>query len=398
MSIGVIADQGSIFVEKEATEGVYLAEQAGASAVEILTEGLELTEQRELLTRNNRTGTVETVANLLGTKSISGSIPVELKSSGVPGTAPETGDLWEAALGGVRVGTASTSKTGHTVSRIEIENADIAKYSVGDTVLVQESAFAGEDHVSPITAVDDTVDASFIDLLVPRASSFTDAVVVAPFVTYFHQSGAPSLSLTNYLGGVKRQKSLGTRVSAVEIANFATGGIGDVNFSVEGLTYGDREVGTPLFAPEFDSLNGVTPSVILNSKIYQEGAELTVNNLGISLANTLSFLSSTASVNGRVSSRITKFETSGTMNPYMEDDNVDAFDNFNCNSPFSIFARTQNEDCANPGPFSDGICFYMPNARSSELATGNEDGVLTDEISFTAHKTLGNDQFFISFH
>lgn len=396
----LVTDEGVVFVELEPVEGTYQAEQSGATAVEVLSDGLELQIQRELLTRNNRTGTVETVASLLGTKSCSGTIPVELKAAGggTPGARPETGNMWEALLGGVRSGTASTSKTGHTVSRIEIEDADISKYSVGDIVRAVESATAGEDHVSPITAVDATVGAAFIDLLVPRASAFTDNVVVAGFITFFHQSNAPSLSVTEYIGGKKRKKFVGIRPTGAELGNFSTGALADVSFTVEGLTYLTPEIATPLFTPVYDSDNGVTPPPILNSKVFQEGSEIAVNNLGVTLTNTLAFLTSTASVNGRTNSRITKFEVGGSMNPYASDSDITNFENFDCNKKFSIFARTQSEDCLNPGVFKDGIAFYIPNARNSELGVGNEDGVVTDEISFTGHKTLGNDSFFISFH
>lgn len=400
MAIGLVADEGVVFIEKEITEGLYQAEQSGTAAIEVLSDGLELKESRELLTRNNRTGTVETVASLLGTKSSTGTIPVELKAAGVEGAVPESGVLWEAMLGGVRSSATATSKiAGHTASRLEIEDADIGKYKVGDSIRIKESEFAGEDHVSAITAVDTTGGAAFIDLLVTRAAgAFTNSVKIGAFTTFFHQSGAPSLSITNYLGGKKRQKALGVRPTSAELGNFSTGVLADVNFAVEGLSYGDREIGNPLFAAIFDSDNGVTPPPILNSKIYQNGVEVIVNSLAITLTNTLAFLSSTGSPNGRVNSRITKFETGGTFNPYMQDDNITVFDNFNCNKPFSVFARTQVEDCDNAGVFKDGIAFYIPNARNSDLGVGNEDGVLTDEIAFTGHKTLGNDQFFISFH
>lgn len=397
-NIGLVTDEGVVFINKEVTEGLYVPEASGADAIEVLSDGLEFVESREILSRNNRTGTVETVAGLLGTKSVSGSIPVELKAKGIEGDAPESGILWEALLGGKRSGTSSVSKTGHTVSRIEIEDADISKYKVGDSVRMKESVFAGEDHVSAITAVDETGGAAFIDLLVPRLSSFTDNVVIGAFTTYFHLSNAPSLSVTNYIGGKIRQRLIGVRPTSAEIGSFSTGQLSDVNFAVEGLAYEDREVGTPLFSPIYDSDNGVNPVVILNSKIYQNGVEVIVNNLSVSLTNTLAFLSSTGSVNGRINSRITKFETTGSFNPYMQDDNVEVFENFNCNKKFSIFARTQNEDCDAPGEFEDGIAFYVPNARNSELGVGNEDGVVTDEITFTGHKTLGNDQFFVSFH
>jgi len=39
----------------------------------------------------------------------------------------------------------------------------------------------------------------------------------------------------------------------------------------------------------------------------------------------------------------------------------------------------------------------MPNCRSTEISTGDEDGILTDAISGQAYKDLGNDTVFICF-
>lgn len=394
MGIGLVADEGVVFVEREDTEAVYKAEQASESAVESLSDGLEFTPTKELLTRSNRTATVETVKSLLGTKSMTGSVPVELKASGgVEGSEPETGVLWEALLGGKRQGVAVVSKTGHTSTRIEIEDADIGNYKVGDTVKVKE---AGAHHISPITVVDTTALAAYIELLVPFTGPFSDNVEIGGFTTYFHQSNAPTLSITNYLGGEIREKAIGMRPVSCELGNYSTGALADTNFSVEGTSF-DREVGQPLFTPSFDSDNGVTPPVTLCAKVYQDDQEIQINTFGLSLTNTLAFLTSTASKNGKIASRITKFEVTGNINPYMEDDDVDTFDLFESNDSFSLFTATHNDDAVD-GEFKEGIAFYVPNASISELATGVEDGVLTDAVAFTGAKTLGNDAFFISFH
>jgi len=392
MGIGLIADEGVVYIEKEDTEAVYKPEQGSSAAVESLSEGLEFSPQKELLTRSNRTSTVETVAALLGTKSMSGSVPVELKSAGVEGNAPEAGVLWEALLGGKRTGTVSTTKTGHTTSRLEIEDADISKYSVGDVITVKES---GAHHTSPVTVVDSSIGAAYVDLLVPAAGAFTDNVDIAAFTTYFHQSDAPTLSITNYLAGSIREKAIGMRPTSAEIGNYTTGTLSDVNFAVEGTSF-EREVGTPLFTPTFDSDNGVTPPVVLCTKVYKDSTEVAVNSVGVSLTNTLAFLTSTASCNGKIASRITKFECSGSFNPYMQDDNVDLFTIFDDNTPFSIFTSTHNYTGV-AGEQKDTIGFYVPSARISEIGTGSEDGVLTDAVSFTGHKSLGNDTFFITF-
>ena len=520
-NIGLVADEGVVFITKEDTEAEYKPEQLSTDAVESLAEGLEFSPQKELLTRSNRTSTVETVSALLGTKSMSGSVPVELKASGVEGNAPETSVLWEALLGGKRSGTATTTETGHTTTSLNVSAPDAAKYAVGDVITIKE---AGAFHVSPIKAtntgagvdgtaltevlgfgfnllsttgitytlgahtyaelalmfpnsytnptnmtvtnsinagstsvsnlgyfetvtgatVQDVVDAiniwfaaqgfttagsgpvasvtpSFtgsetydpedgshymssdvvpstggsIELLVAADTPFSDNVEIAAFTTYFHQADAPTLSITNYLGGDIREKAIGMRPTSAEIGNFSSGQLSDINFSVEGTSF-DREVGTPLFTPEFDSDNGVVPPVILCSKVYKGDQEIVVNAVGVTLTNSLAFLTSTASKNGKIASRITKFEVTGSLNPYMETDNVDLFDVFEANSPFSVFAATHNA-VATAGEHKDTIGFYVPNARISELGTGVEDGVLTDAISFTGHKSVGNDSFFITF-
>lgn len=397
MAIGLVADKGSVAVEIEASEGVYQAETAGESFLEVLSDGLEFSPTKDLIERNNRTSTIETVAARVGQKSMSGTIPVEFRAGDSEGASPEYDALLQSLTGGKRQGSASTSKTGHTTTRIEIEDADISKYSVGDIIKVKEfdqSAQIDEDHVSPIVAVDDSLGAAYIDLLVPYFRAFSDNVVIGAFTTYFHQSGAPTLSVTNYLGGEIREKAIGMRATQCDLNNFSTGALPDLAFSLEGLDF-DREVGQPLFTPAFpDSL----PPIVLCSKVYRDSTEVQVNNLTLSIANTLAFLTSTASCSGKIKSRITNFAVSGSFNPYMEDDDVDNFDFFNNNTNFSIFGSSNNYGSAGAEKEKvENVAFYAPNCISTEIATGNEDGVLTDAISFQANRNLGNDTIFISF-
>ena len=79
----------------------------------------------------------------------------------------------------------------------------------------------------------------------------------------------------------------------------------------------------------------------------------------------------------------------------MEDDDVDRFNLFNDNTPFRIFAHTQNDDVV-AGELKQVVMINLPNCRLPELATGDQEGLATDEMSFTAHRTLGNDTAFIT--
>ena len=390
MAIGLVADEGSVFVEKEVTEGTYAPEATAAKAIEVLSDGLEFTPTKELLERNNRTSTVEKVVSRVGQKSMAGTIPVEFKAGNIEGMEPETADLYEALLGGKRNYTASISDIGHTTTTINLAFGDGAKYSAGDIIKVKEfdANPLNEDHLTPIKEVVGDV----LTILVPYFQAFSDNVEIAAGVTFFHKTGQPTLSVTNYLGGKIREKAIGMRCVTGELSNFSTGQLPQLSFSLEGLDY-DREVGTPVFAPEYDTS---LPPVVLCSKIYQDDLELTVNNVGITMTNTLGFLTSTASCSGKIKSRITEFVTTFSANPYMEDDDISQFEKFNKNEGYSLFGSSTNYG-AEAEERLECVAFYMPNCRSTEIATGDEDGILTDAISGQAYRDKGQDTVFISF-
>ena len=394
MAIGVVNDEGSVFIEKELIEGTFVPESDGSKAIEVLSDGLEMTPTKELLERNNRTSTVEKVVSRVGQKSMSGTIPTEFKAGSIEGQAPETTALYEALLGGKAEYAETISDVGHSANVIALVDGDADKYEVGYIVKIKESGnnVANLDHISPIIAVDKGVGTSSITLLVPYSQNFSDNVIISAGVAYYHQSGQPTLSITNYLGGKIREKAIGMRCVSGELSNFATGQLPQLSFSLEGLDYA-REVGTPLFAPTYDTS---LPPVVLCAKVYQDDSEIPVNNVGISMSNTLGFLTSTASCSGKISSRITEFVSTFSFNPYMEDDDVEQFDKFNKNEGYSVFGSAQNYG-ATDTEYKEVVSFYMPNCRSTEIATGDEDGILTDAVSGQAYKNLGNDTIFICF-
>lgn len=390
MAIGLVTDEGSLFVEKEVTEGTYVPESASASAIEVLSDGLEFTPSKELLERNNRTSTVEQVAARVGQKSMATTIPVEFKAHQTEGQAPETDALYEALLGGKRAYVSRTSLTGHTTTTITLAVGEAAQYAVGDIVKIKEYDLnsANEDHVSPITDITGDV----ITLLIPYFQAFSDNVVVAAGTTYFHQTGAPTLSCTQYIGGEIREKAIGMRAVSGELGAFETGALPTMSFSLEGLDY-DREVGTPLFTPAFDTS---LPPVVLCAKVFKDSTEIVVNSVGITMTNSLGFLTSTASCNGKISSRITDFSCTFSIDPYMDDSNVDNFNLFDNNTAFSIFGSAYNPGAAKEEHL-ENVAYYMPSCRFTEIKTGDADGVVKDELAGSAYKTNSNDTVFLSF-
>ena len=391
MALGVVLSENQVFVTKEITEGVYVAESVAAEAIEVVSD--EFTPAKALISRDNKTSSIETVAPRSSTKSISGSLEVEFKSGSAEGDAPETDVMWESLFGGKRQQTTVvTSAITHTSTLINLVDGDGAKFAVGDSVLVKE---AGAFEVRPVSAVVTTASSNSITF--PFAldnGAPTNNVVVSKLTTYFHQTGAPTMSITRYIGGVVRQKSVGTRSISAELSGFETGQLAKFGFALEGLTYGPREAGTsPLVTGTFDTSQ---PAVILNACIFIDGLVIDANALGLSITNEKANLTSTCSSNGNIASRFTRFSITGSVNPYLEDDDVAQWSKFDSNTTFSIFASVGNPTGVT-GEIDEVTAIYLPNCKMTEFATGDQEGVATDEIAFSCFRNLGNDIGFISF-
>lgn len=386
-------------VEIEVTEGTYVAPSAATSYVQTLADGAEMTPAKELLERNIFTGSIGKVTPRTGTKSVTGAMPVEMRASETEGAAPECDKLMRSALGSRRQATATTaddtdaSPNTHSASKIYFADADANKYEVGDIVTVQ---VAGAFHTSPVTAVSDVAGDVFIELLVAAAAPFSNGDVVAAVTTYtVAEAGHPTLSISKYIEEAVLEKATGCRVSSMALENFTTGQLASWNFGFEGLDY-DRSLTAQPHTPDF---SGALPPIILSACVFQDGVKVPVNELTIELENVLGFATSTCSPNGRISSRVTERNVTGSMNPYKPDDDVSQFTRFNTNDEFSVFGYAYIPDPAAPGEYSQVCAFYMPACVTTELTEADQDGLLQDEISFTAGRGADSSQneIFISF-
>lgn len=372
-----VKDNTVIAVEIEDTEGTYKAPTSSSSYVQTLSDGTELTGAKETLERNIFNGSIGKTTPLTGTRTVSGSLPVETRASSVEGEAPEYDALMQSALGSRKQGASSTSATGHTASRIEIEDADISKYSVGDIVLIKES---GAFHVSPISLVDSSIGAAAIELLVPASGAFSDNVEVAAFTTYVTaNSGHPSLSISKYIENAVLEQGTGCRVTSVALENFTTGQLANWNFGFEGLDF-DRSITANPFTPAYDSSQ---PPIILEACLYQDGVRVDVNELSFSLENSLGFVTSTCSSNGRISGRATERNVSGTFNPYKSDDDISQFEKFKSNESYSLFAFAK-VPTGTANEYGQVVAVYIPSCITTELGESDADLLLQEDISFTA--------------
>ena len=93
MAIGLAENQGYLLVSKEdavttlSPAGTYKPPVAG-DAVQILSDGLEFTPAQEIIDRDIRSATIEQTVGRTTTRSITGSVPCELRANSVEGGAP----------------------------------------------------------------------------------------------------------------------------------------------------------------------------------------------------------------------------------------------------------------------------------------------------------------------
>ena len=382
-----VKDNTSYAVEIESTEGTYVAPTGASKYIQVLKDGSEMTRSQELLQREIFTGSIGKTQSRLGTRSVSGAMPVELRSGSSEGDAPEADALYTSAMGAKKTRTAATTKTGNSTTVLQIEDADISGFSRYDIVMVKES---GSFEMSWVSAVDTTAAAANITLGTTLGFTPSDNVVIAAVTQYSTaNSGHPSLSVSKYIEAAKLEQATGCKVTSMSVDNISTGQIGSVNFGFEGLTFDSSITASP-FTPSYDA---TLPPIMLRACLSQDGTDVRVNDFSVSLENTLGFVTSTCSANGRTSSRVTQRAITGSFNPYKDDSSLTQFDNFKCNDPYTLFISAFNPEldvnCDYTGEFSNVVAILLTNCITTELGESDADGLLVEDISFEATRGPG---------
>jgi hypothetical protein len=388
----VVKGKSSVFITQETTEGTYVAPVAG-DAVEVLEEGIGFEYTRDEIERNLLSSTIEVEASRLGLKQVSGAIPVEFKSGKLEGDEPREHELYLSLLGGQRqITTTTTTKTGNTTTVLQIEDADIAKFTKGDIVLVKE---AGAYEVRPIALIDDTLGSASITLGVALTSAPSDNVVIGKVSVYHHAENAPTFSTTHYMGGAIKETITGCRSITASLESWEGGAVPSWNFAVEALNLVQEAEALP--APLTPDFSGeALPPVILGACVWINGVKVAYNSLTLNLENTKAEILSACSPSGKVASRFTQFAVTGEIAPYMDDDNVDRFDAFNNNDDISVFGYAYNPTGVT-GEFNQVVAFWIPQAKITTMPNADEDGIMTNAISFKSYRKDGEDSIFLGF-
>lgn len=367
----VVKQNTKLFVNKEVTEGTYVAPSAATDAIEASDAGVEIKASKEQLELKVVGMGLSRKASRSGLKSVSTSFSSYMKAGATAAGVCESDLLLESAFGSKRNKAATTSGTGNTSTVIKI--ASTTGFAVGDSVLIKE---AGAYHVSPIASIQTNV--SITLLIACPGGAPADNVVVEAFTSYVLTNDShSSLSISKYLEDAILETSFGNKVTSFSVDSFETGKNAMFKFGLEGVDF-SRSLAAPGYTPSYDASN--TP-VILNACLYQDGIEVAINNFSLTLENKLGFITDTC--DGKKASRVTERTIKGSINPFKDTASIAQFTKWNADTVFSLFISASNPT-GTTGQIKEVVSFYLPQVKITELGEADQDGVVQDTISFEA--------------
>lgn len=388
MTIGVLKNRTLCAVVKEVTEGVPVDPSVGSEFIQIL-EGISNDPAKELVERAVITPLKGKIQPRTSTKSSSGSLPVEWKSSGTEGAADlETDVLYESLLGGKRSNGARDSiEATSTVSNFLITGHTYAK---GDFLHVLES---GAHH---LCFVKEVVDVDNITITPPMPLAPTPGTEIAESTVYFAADNEPTFTETIYWGDEIKEQVEGCRIASSSFDSIVTGSTPAATMATQALNFTEID-GSALVAPVF---NDVLPPIALSALVSMGAECVEMDELSFNVENTISNLTSICSETGIIASRISQRTVTGSLTPYLDDTNTDIFDKFDENVNFELVVALANPSDID-GEFDLGsvVGAYMPQCIFTALPKADKDGVLTQAGEFQAHTgTTGTDvEIFIGF-
>jgi hypothetical protein len=373
MAIGLEKNSSLFAVTEEVTENVAETPAVGEDFIQLL-EAVTIEPAKEVVEREVLTPNKGQIQPRATTRSVGGSIPTEWRASGTEGDAPETDILYRSLLGGRRQITSRiTTGTGHTTSQLNIVGHSLV---VGDFILILE---AGAHHLAFIKSVVDVDNVEFVPSMDVAPS---DGVEIAETTTYFADTNEPTFTFNAYWANQINEAAIGCRASALALENITTGAVPSATFSYEGSDFSEAVSAAPV-SPVF---NPSLPPIMLNAMVVYKDVCYDMNELSLSIENTISFLTSVKSEGGRIGSRISDRSVSGTLTPYLDDTDLGFFTDFNANDSFDLVVTVANPSGVD-GEFELGsaVGFYCQNCTITTLGKADLDGILTRSLEFSAN-------------
>jgi hypothetical protein len=225
--------RASIFaIRPETVRGQVVQINNGAQFVP-LRPGFNLARTVEQLANEELRSGIGEARSVEGKETVTGDFSAYLKNSGVEGQEPETGILWESALGEKVVNaTEYDLVAGSTTTVLNVDVGEGANFYVGQALLIKDAT----NGFSIRNVAEINVDA--LTLNFPLSNAPAAGVALGKAVSYIPAAdGFKTFSAHQYIGnGHSYVVSSGNEVIDVGV-EFAANQYGELNFSFEGTNY-----------------------------------------------------------------------------------------------------------------------------------------------------------------
>lgn len=219
--------------KEEVTEGTLIAPAAGDFIA--LREGFTVTNELETVTTDELKSGIGASAPINVGENPTASYPAYMKHSGVEGTEPEYGIVFESAMGDKTVNsTEYNTVASSTVSVVKVDSAEGANFEIGQGLLVKDGTNGYSiRNVESISTDDLTVNFNLdnapgtgVDL--GKAVFYKPASSGHPTFTTHHHQNTSSSAFYQAISGC-RTTSLGMEFPTRDLASFTA--------EIEGLSY-----------------------------------------------------------------------------------------------------------------------------------------------------------------
>lgn len=362
-------------VVQEVTEGTYVAPTASD-----LVQIVDFPAHNPVVERLDRDlikGSIGRLKPLHGIRSGTMELSVELRSGGVSGGVVQQPEIHELLLSAFGRHTAPGNATligGSTDTIIELDTGEGAAYEEGDIVHI-----LGEIRAIRSVATDTVTLNRALDKGAPAASTtFVGGYTYKPANT-----GHNPLSVTVWYGDEWEARGVGCRVSNVAFADFTTGQIPKLNFTLEMLNW-DEVAGSSPASPVY---NDTPPPVAVNGTIYKDTTDFCVNAVEMGIASTVTPELCINNLGGRARLFVTDREISGTVDPMVDAANIGLFADFRDNVDFELEVSVASIDSSNDKVAGEGIGVWMPFMNFTGMGFADNDGTVKHELPVSAHES-----------
>lgn len=262
-------------IVRETTEGIAVAPSSGNDFIAI-QEGFEVTPGFATLENTELTGSIGQAKPVQGFEEPTVSISHYLRHSGVEGTEPDQGLLYEAAFGAKDVNSTefdaiagSTAGDSTTAATIVVDSGEGVNFERGEALLIKDATNGFS--IRPVQSVSgDTLTLGFnLDNAPAATTNLGKAVLYKPGESH------PTLTVWDYrANNAAIQTVAGSRVTEMT-TEIAAGELLNSSFSLEGINFSYDGLEVTSSNDDLDFVDdGGTKVASMTNKLYKDPIDL----------------------------------------------------------------------------------------------------------------------------